>query len=141
MELVRDTRLYETLNMQSLGPVHLALRSISKNGCYSESYEIHALCNILECNIRSFCPSIDMNPALLAMVNKVFTPMPSRNAKFTIAILWSHAEMEMDAKAANRGSWSPNHFVPLLSGGGSGASNDGSAQPSIPVQFLPELTR
>ena len=141
MELVRDARLYEDLHMQSLGPVHLALRSISKNGCYSESYEIHALCNILECNIRSFCPSIDMNPTALAMVNKVFTPMPSRKAKFTIAILWSHAETEMNAKAANHGHWSPNHFVPLLSEGGSSTSNDDSGLPSIPVQFLPELTK
>lgn len=141
MELVRDARFYENLHMQYLGPVHLALQSISKNGCYSESYEMYALCNILQCNIRSFCPSIGMNPAILAMVNKVFTPMSSRNANFTIAILWSHAEMEMDAKAANHGHWSPNHFVPLLSGGGSGASNDGPALPSIPVQFLPKLTR
>ena len=141
MELVHAERLYENLHMESLGSVHLALRNISKDGYYSESYEIHALCNVLECNIRSFCPSIDMNPTILTMVNKVFTPTPSRNAKCTIAILWSHVEMEMDAKARNHGIWSPNHFVPLLSSGGSGASNDRSALPSMQVQSLHELMR
>ena len=141
MELVRAARLYENLHMQSLGSVQLALRNISKNYCYSESYEIHALCNALECNIRSFCPSIDMNAAILAMLNKVFTPMPPRNANCSITIFWSHTAMEMDAKATNHGDWSPNHFVPLLLSGGSGVSSEGSASPSMQVQSLHELMR
>jgi hypothetical protein len=139
MELVRDERLYESLHMQALGPVHLALKNISKNGFYSESYEIHALCNVLECNIRSFCPSIDMNPAILAMLNKLFTPMPPRNAKSTIRILWSHAEMEIDAKATNHGTWSPNHFVPLLSSSESSSTSDRSAIPTKQVQCFHEV--
>lgn len=136
MELVQHESLYENMHTSSLGPVHLALKNISRKGCYSESYELHALCNVLECNIKSFCPSIDMNPTILAMVNKVFTPMPPRNAKSTIAILWSHTAMEMDARAANRGNWSPNHFVPLLSSNGSDASTDDSGVPTKQVKFL-----
>ena len=139
MELVRDEGLYESLHVRALGPVHLALKNISKNGFYSESYEIYVLCNVLECNIKSFCPSIDMSPAILAMVNKLFTPMPPRNAKSTITILWSHASMEMVAKATNHGSWSPNHFVPLLSSSGNGASNDGSVSSTKQVQSFHEL--
>ena len=140
MELARDERLYENLHMQSLGPLHLVLKNISKNYCYSESYEIHALCNVLECNIRSFCPSIGMHPVILAMLNKVFTPMPSRNAKCTITILWSHSNMEMDAKAMNHGNWSPNHFVPLLSSGRSTRSDDDSSSPSVKVYRIDELS-
>lgn len=139
MELVRDERLYESLHMQALGSHHEALKNISKNGFYSESYEIHALCNVLECNIRSFCPLIDMNPAILAMLNKLFTPMPPRNAKSTITILWSHAEIEMDAKATNYGTWSPNHFVPLLSSKESSSTSDRSAMPIKQVQSFHEL--
>lgn len=140
MELGRDERSYENLHMQSLGPLHLALKNISKNYCYSESYEIHALCNVLECNIRSFCPSIGMHPAILAMLNKVFTPMASRNVKCTVTILWSHANVEMDAKAMNHGNWSPNHFVPLLSSGRSARSDDDSSSPSMKVYRIDELS-
>lgn len=136
MELVHHERLYENLYLQSLGPVHLALRNISRIGSYSESYEIHALCNILQCNIRSFCPSIDMNSTILAMANRVFTPMLSTNATCTITILWSHALMEVEAKATNRGNWSPNHFVPLLSTDGNAASYDGLHSLTMKVKYF-----
>ena len=141
MELVSAERSYENLHMESLGPVDVAFRNTSNDSCYSESYEVHALCNMLECNIRSFCPSVGLNPTHLAMLNKVFTPMPPRNVNCNITILWSNAEMEMDAKATNRGNWSPNHFVPLLSTVGNGASNDGLVLPPKPVQLFHELMR
>jgi hypothetical protein len=28
--------------------------------------------------------------------------------------LWSNASNEIDARMANNGNWSPNHFVPLM---------------------------
>ena len=140
MELVRNEKSYETLYMPSLGPVHIALKNISKNYSYSESYEIQALCIVLECNIRSFCPSIGLHPDVSALLNKVFTPMASQNAKCTITIFWSHTMMEMDVKSINHGNWSPNHFVPLLSSGTSAGSDNGSSSPMmkvLPIQKFP----
>jgi hypothetical protein len=32
-----------------------------------------------------------------------------------MAILWSHAWNEKHAPEINNGTWSPNHFVPLMS--------------------------
>lgn len=139
MELVRNERFYETLHIQSLGPVNIALKNISKNYSYSESYEIYALCNVLECNIRSFCPSINLHPNVLTMLNKLFTPIPSRNGQCTITILWSHTMMEMDAKATNYGSWSPNHFVPLLLSGRSIVPGAESSSSSMKVLYIHEL--
>ena len=139
MELVRNERFYESLHMASLGPVHIALKNISKNYSYSESYEIHALCNVLGCNIRSFCPSIGVHPNVLAMLNKLFTPMASQNVKSTIRILWSHTKMETDVKMINHGHWSPNHFVPLVSTGAGVASDDGSPRPIMKVLSVHKL--
>ena len=139
MELVRNERFYESLDMASLGPVHIALKNISKNDSYSESYEIHGLCNVLGCNIRSFCPSIGIHPNVLAMLNKLFTPIASQNAKSTVRILWSHTMMETDVKITNHGHWSPNHFVPLVSTGASVGSGDGSSQPTMKVLCLHKL--
>ena len=139
MELARNERFYETLHMVSLGPVHIALKNISKNYSYSESYEIHALCNVLGYNIRSFCPSIGLHPNVLAMLNKLFTPIASQNAKSTIRILWSHTMMETDVKLTNHSHWSPNHFVPLVSNGSSAGSDDGSPQPIMKVLSVHKL--
>lgn len=136
MELVRNERFYGNLHMQLVGPVHMALKNISKNFSYSESYEIHALCNVLECNIRSFCPAIDLHPNILAMLNQIFSPMPPKVPKCTIAILWSHTMIEMDVKKINRGSWSPNHFVPLLSNGRNALSDEGASSPSMKVPHV-----
>ena len=139
MELVHNERFYESLHMTSLGPVHIALKSISKNYSYSESYEIHALCNVLGCNIRSFCPSIGLHPNVLAMLNKLFVPISSQNVKSTVKILWSHTMLETDVKFTNRGHWSPNHFVPLLSIQRNVGSDDGSTQLIMKVLFVHEL--
>ena len=139
MELVHNERLYESLHMTSLGPVHIALKSISKNYSYSESYEIHALCNVLACNIRSFCPWISLHPNVLIMLNKLFVPISSQNVKSTVKILWSHTMLETDVKLTNRGHWSPNHFVPLVSIHINVRSDDESTQPIMKVLFVHEL--
>ena len=138
MELTRNERFYESLHMASLGPVHIALKTISKNYSYSESYEIHALCNVLGCNIQSFCPSIGLHPNVLPMLNKLFTPIAPQNVECTIRILWCHTMMETDVKISNRGHWSPNHFVPLVSNGTSVGSDNGSTQPIMKVLFVRE---
>jgi hypothetical protein len=51
----------------------------------------------------------------MMIVNRIFTPVPPTHANYQIAILWSHVNIEIDARALNNGAWSPNHFVPLLS--------------------------
>lgn len=117
MELVQNERYYESSYLQYLGPVHIALKNICKNESYSESYEIQALCNVLRCAIRSFCPSIGLIDEISSIINRTFTPMPTVDVKCTIRILWSHTMTENNAKALNNGKWSPNHFVPLLSNG------------------------
>lgn len=100
---------------QYVGPIDIAIRSICKNGTFSELYEIAALSNVLQCNIRSVYPRIDFQQHM-ALWDSVFTPVPPVVANCSIAVLWSHAgNDENNVRAENRGTWSPNHFVPLLS--------------------------
>lgn len=96
-----------------LGPVTIAIQAVCRNYTFSELYEIVALCNVLKCNIRSIYPKIDFQE-YMAFINTLFTPNSSTTANNEITILWSNANNERDARDANRGSWSPNHFVPLM---------------------------
>ncbi|CAF1375663.1 unnamed protein product [Rotaria sordida] len=50
----------------------------------------------------------------MAILNNVFTPVTPIIANCNIAILWSHVLNEKDARETNNGTWSPNHFVPLM---------------------------
>ena len=77
-------------------------------------YEISALCNVLQCKIRSICPHVDVRDDT-AIINNNFMPSFSIVANCEIRILWSHTLYENEARAANNSMWSPNHFVPLLS--------------------------
>jgi len=98
---------------QVVGPIDIAIKAICKNYTFSELYEISALCNVLGCNIKSIYPDIDFRQNMTVM-NNVFTPSPSIIANNDIAILWSHVLNEAHARAVNNGTWSPNHFVPLM---------------------------
>ena len=80
----------------------------------SELYEIDALCSVLRCNIRIIYPEIDIREDMV-FLNNGFTPPPPIITNCEITILWSHARNEKDAREANHGTWSPNHFVPLMS--------------------------
>jgi hypothetical protein len=97
-----------------VGPVDVAIKAICKNYTFSELYEIAALCNVLQCNIQSVYPKIDFQH-YMAILDNVFTPVLPIIANCNIAILWSHALNEKDARETNNGTWSPNHFVPLMS--------------------------
>lgn len=99
---------------QIVGPVDVYIKAICKNGTYSEFYEVAALCSVLGYNIRSVCPKIS-HQAAMPLLNSVLTPASHIVANGEIAILWSNVCNERDAQEANNGSWSPNHFVPLLS--------------------------
>jgi len=82
-------------------------------GSYSELYEMGALSNLLKCNIRSVFPNIDTREDM-AIFNSVISPAPAVIANCMVTILWSHTMQEIDARIVNNGSWSPNHFVPLM---------------------------
>ena len=96
------------------GTIDEAIKSICKNYTYSELFEIVALCNVLQCNIRSVYPRIDFHDSM-AILNDVITPIVSNVAHCNISILWSSCLNEQDNRMHNNGKWNPNHFVPLLS--------------------------
>ena len=103
-----------TMYSQSVGPIDIAIKSICKNHSFSEVYEIAALCNVLQCNIRSVYPRLDFSPNYMMLWDSIFSPVPPIIANCSIAIMWSHMKNENYVRAMNNGAWSPNHFVPLL---------------------------
>jgi hypothetical protein len=114
IELIKNESYYQSMYSQFIGSVDIAIRAVCKNFVFSELYEIAALCNVLNCNIRSVYPKIDFQD-YMAIFDNIFTPGASVIANCEIVILWSHALNEKDAREANNGIWSPNHFVPLIS--------------------------
>ncbi|CAF4795727.1 unnamed protein product, partial [Rotaria sp. Silwood2] len=84
-----------------------------KNYTFSELYEIAALCNVLQCNIRSVYPKIDFHHYMVIWDN-LFTPIPPVSSNCNMVILWSNALNEKDAREMHNGTWRPNHFVPLM---------------------------
>ncbi|CAF4999187.1 unnamed protein product, partial [Rotaria sp. Silwood1] len=114
IELVKNENYYQNIYSQYVGPIDIAIKAMCKNYTYSELYEIVALCNVLQCNIQSVHPKIDFQH-YMAIFNNVFKPVSPIIANCNIAILWSHALNEKDARETNNGTWSPNHFVSLMS--------------------------
>lgn len=108
-----------------VGPIDIAIRATCKNCTFSELYEMAALSSLLKCNIRSVYPNIDMREDM-TILNNIFMPAPPSTAHSSITVLWSHMLNEMDARTESNGTWSPNHFVPLLSLHGNHDSNDTS---------------
>lgn len=133
VELTTNENHYETMYSQFVGPIDIAIKSICKNRTFSEMYEIAALCNVLQCNIRSVYPRIDFSPDYMTLWDSVFTPVPPVIASCSIAILWSHMENENNVRAMNNGIWSPNHFVPLLSSNIQDESDDQNSSTSINI--------
>ena len=104
---------YQTTCSQYIGPIDIAVKSICKNHTFSELYEIAALCNVLQCNIRSAYPKLDFQH-YMTLWDSVFTSVSPVIADYSIAILWSHVQNENDVRAMSNSTWSPNHFVSLL---------------------------
>ncbi|CAF2657391.1 unnamed protein product [Rotaria sp. Silwood2] len=117
---------------QYVGPVDIAIKAICKNYTFSELYEIAALCNVLRCNIRSVYPKIDFQQ-YVAVWDNVFTPVSSIIPNCNIVIMWSNALNEKNARETNNGTWSPNHFVPLILTGIHNDSNNGDQSTSLAV--------
>ncbi|CAF4649300.1 unnamed protein product [Rotaria socialis] len=114
IELVVNGAYYTRMYSQFIGLLDIAIKAICKNYTYSELYEIAALCNILRCNIRSIYPRIDFREDM-EILNNSFRPTSPIIANCSITIFWSHALNEIDVRAQNNMTWSPNHFVPLIS--------------------------
>ncbi|CAF3848636.1 unnamed protein product [Rotaria sp. Silwood1] len=132
IELVTNENYYENMYSKYVGSVNIAIKAICKNYTFSELYEIAALCNILQCNIRSVYPKIDFQQ-YMAICDNVFTPVLPIIANCNIVIMWSNASNEKDAREANNGTWSPNHFVPLIPPAIHNDSNNGNQSTSLPV--------
>jgi hypothetical protein len=132
MELIANENYYQSMYSQRIGPIDIAIKSICKNNSFSELYEVAALCNVLRCNIRSVYPKIDFQQ-YMTLWDSVFTPVPSVIANCSIAILWSHAQNENVVRAINNGTWSPNHFVPLLSPNIQNVSDDSNNSTSMHI--------
>ncbi|CAF2941478.1 unnamed protein product, partial [Rotaria sp. Silwood2] len=130
IELMTNEAYYDSMYSQFIGSVAFIIKAMCKNNTFSELYEISALCNVLKCNIRSIYPKIDFREDM-AIMNNVFTPAPPVIANCNIAILWSHVRNETDARAANNGAWSSNHFVPLLSSAMHYTSEHGNKSPTF----------
>ena len=140
-ELTTNENYYETMYSQSVGSIDIAIKSICKNRTFSEVCEIAALCNVLQCNIRSVYPRIDFSPDYMTLWDSVFTPVPSVIASCSIAILWSHMDNENDVRAMNNGTWSPNHFVPLLLPNNIPAESEGYNNQSTLVHVVSHSAR
>jgi hypothetical protein len=113
MELITNEHYYQTTYSKCVGPTDVAIKSICKNKTFSELYEIAALSNVLQCNIRSVYPKIDFHP-YMAIWDHIFTPIPPVSSNYNIAILWSNVMNEKNARETYNGTWRPNHFVPLM---------------------------
>jgi len=114
MELITNENYYRTMYSQYVGSTDMAIKAICKNSTYFELYEIAALCNVLQCNIRSVYPKIDFHHQM-AILDNLFTPIPPVSSNCNIVILWSNTLNEKDARGTHNGTWRPNHFVPLMS--------------------------
>ncbi|CAF4077401.1 unnamed protein product [Rotaria sordida] len=114
IELITNETYYSNTYSPFVGPIDIAIQAVCKNYTFSELYEIGALCNVLKCSIRSIYPNIDVRD-YTAIANNIFNACPSIAANCEIKILWSHTLNEKEARIVNNSTWSPNHFVPLLS--------------------------
>ncbi|CAF3376885.1 unnamed protein product, partial [Rotaria socialis] len=136
IELVVNGAYYTRMYSQFIGLLDIAIKAICKNYTYSELYEIAALCNILRCNIRSIYPRIDFREDM-EILNNSFRPTSPIIANCSITIFWSHVLNEIDVRAQNNMTWSPNHFVPLMSPPAYGDSDNISHQ-SVSKIVTPE---
>ncbi|CAF4125373.1 unnamed protein product [Adineta steineri] len=114
IELITNATYYSNTYSHCVGPFDIAIQAMCRKSTFSELYEITALCNILKCNIRSIYPKIDLRDHT-AIVNNTFMPLPPTVANCEITILWSHTLNESEVRIKNNSTWSPNHFVPLMS--------------------------
>ncbi|CAF1667127.1 unnamed protein product, partial [Adineta ricciae] len=114
IELITNENYYDALCAQYAGNTDIIIQAACQKGMYSEIHEVAALCNVLQCNIRSVYPRIDFE-YYKAIWDSVFAPIPPVIGNCTIVILWSSTLYKKDVRETYGGTWRPSHFVPLLS--------------------------
>ena len=113
IELLRNQAFYTAQLAHVVGPLDAAVRSIARNFSFSELYEVAALSRVLKCNVRSVYPNIDHRQDLNLM-NRTFEHDDPKCPSKTISLFWTHTQTESHVRSMNNGTWTPNHFVPLL---------------------------
>ena len=113
IELMRNQAFYIAQLAHIVGPLDVAVRRITRNFSFSELYEVAALSHVLRCNVRSVYPNIDHRRDLNFM-NRTFEHEEPECSAETIFLFWTNTQTERDVHSINNGSWTPNHFVPLL---------------------------
>ncbi|UJR24373.1 hypothetical protein I4U23_005750 [Adineta vaga] len=114
IKLITNENHYDSMYTRYAENTDIIIQAACKKEMYSEIHEVAALCNVLQCNIRSVYPRIDFE-YYKAIWDSVFTPIPPVIGNCTIVVLWSCTLDEKDARKTYNGFWRPNHFVPLLS--------------------------
>ena len=85
-------------------------RNAAKLGEWSSAWTIMAAATVIGCPIHSVYPTMNgILDSCVGILNHVFYPAGSKSSKSEpIKILWTSTTL------ANRNTWVPNHFVPLI---------------------------
>lgn len=138
MELVKNKNYYVQQCSRLVGSFDVALQRVCNNNRFCELYEIVALTNVLQCEIQSVYPYIDYR-AEMKMMNTIYKPTATTTITVSkmrrVIILWTNTDDELVVRARPdcKGSWSPNHFVPLLSANRSMRTNIVSENTLLPA--------
>lgn len=116
VELVQNKGYYVDQFTRLVGPFDKALQRVCNNNTFCELYEIVALTNVLRCEIQSVYPYIDYR-AELKVMNTIYKPMLQSLSIKRVLIFWTNTKDErlVRSRPGFSGTWSPNHFVPLIS--------------------------
>ena len=118
IELVKNKNYYVNECSRFVGPFDKALQRTCNNNRFCEFYEIVALANVLRCEVQSVYPYIDYR-ADMEIMNATYKPITTSVSNNTrVVIFWTNTKYELAVKSrpACGSVWSPNHFVPLISG-------------------------
>ncbi|CAF4084316.1 unnamed protein product [Rotaria sp. Silwood2] len=116
VELIKNKTYYINKYAYLIGPIDEAIRRACNNNQFSELYELAALANVIQCEIRSVYPYIDYRAEMKNM-NAIYKPIQSSTPiRGYVIIFWTSSRDEVTTRSRTNsgGIWSPNHFVPLV---------------------------
>ena len=114
LELVENSQFYNTdqnAKFLLVSPNYdESCRNAAKLGEWSSAWTIMAAATVIGCPIHSVYPTMNgILDSCVGILNHVFYPAGSKSSKSEpIKILWTSTTL------ANRNTWVPNHFVPLI---------------------------
>lgn len=115
LELISNITYYEELQTSSLkivcGELIETVFDCATAGTASSLFTIAALCNILQRPITSIYPPCNgiEDGAYEVLHDHTFSPRVINNiVRAPIRIMWTHTS------TTEQGTWTPNHFVPLM---------------------------